>query len=353
MPTSLQHQYVMALIAGLAGALVSACAPMMGGPMGVVAPGAKWEEVSRSGRVFAEGVVAAPDGKIYVVDLTRTAIIKENNPGGTIYRYDPANGVTTKYMEPSGMALGLHFDKNGDLLISQDADDIGGRAVLRRNLATGATTVVADRYQGKRFNGANDLTTDAKGRIYFSDARYAGAEPYELPNAIYRVDLDGKITQLATDLFRPNGIEVSPDGKRLYVAAANFRRLPINPLGPHEDRFGITAGGVAAYDLDENGDISNGRLVFRNDELACDGMTMDTDGNLYITQHNGNPKEPKSWITVLDPSGKTIERIDPPAGALSTNVAFGRGKEADVLYLSTALPWGLHRIRTVRRGHYF
>ena len=341
------------VILGLAVALVAGCTSMMSGPAGVLAPGAKWEEVSRSGRVFGEGVVAAPDGKIYLVDLTRTAIVKENNPGGTIYRYDPATGTTTKYIEPSGMALGLHFDKNGDLLISQDADNIGGRALLRRNIATGTTTVLADRYQGKRFNGANDLTTDAKGRIYFSDARYAGEEPYELPNAVYRIDPDGKVTQLATDLFRPNGIEVSPDGKRLYVAAANFKRLPTNPLGPHEDRFGITAGGVAAYDLDDSGNISNGRLVFRNDELACDGMTMDTDGNLDITQHNGNPKEPKTWITVLDPSGKTIERIDTPAGPLATNVAFGRGTEAHVLYLSTALPWRLYRIKTVRRGHYF
>ncbi|MSQ20650.1 MAG: SMP-30/gluconolactonase/LRE family protein [Betaproteobacteria bacterium] len=269
------------------------------------------------------------------------------------FRYDPVTGATTKYMEPSGMALGLHFDKNGDLLISQDADNIGGRAVLRRNITTDVTIVVADRYQGKRFNGANDLTTDAKGRIYFSDARYAGEEPFELPNAVYRIDTDGKVTQLATDLFRPNGIEVSPDGKRLYVAAANFRRLPINPLGPHEDRFGITAGGVAAYDLDDNGNISNGRLIFRNDELACDGMTMDRDGNLYITQHNGNPKEPKGVITVLDPSGKTIEQIAAPEGVLTTNVGFGRGKEVDVLYLSAALPWRLYRIKTVRRGHYF
>ena len=120
------------------------------------------------------------------------------------------------------MANGLHVDKNGDLIIAQDADT-GGRAVLRRNLTTGATSVVANAYQGKKFNGPNDVTSDARGRIYFTDARYGGTEPMELPNAVYRVDPDGKITQLSTDIFRPNGIEVSADGKRLYVAAFNLK----------------------------------------------------------------------------------------------------------------------------------
>ncbi len=330
-----------------------ACASTGDRPAGVLAPGAQWQEVSRSGILFAEGVVADKNGKIYATDLTRTFLIKENNPGGTIYRYDPVTGVTSKLMEPSGMANGLHVDKNGDLLIAQ-GDDTGGRAVIRRNLATGEMRMLANTYRGKRLNGPNDLTSDAKGRIYFTDARYApGKEAFELPNSVYRIDPDGSITELETGLFRPNGIEVSPDGKRLYVATTNYTRLPINPLGPKTDRFGLPAGGVAMFDLDAAGNIANGRLVFRDDELAVDGMTMDTDGNLYIATHNANPKEPKSGITVLDPSGKIIERITNPPGALSTNVGFGRGDEAGVLYMSSALPWRLYRIRTVRTGHYF
>ena len=87
----------------------------------------------------SEGVVAAKDGKIYVSDITRPDEVKQNNPGGTIYRYDPATGATAKYMEPSGMSNGLHVDRNGDLIIAQEAEG-GGRAILRRNLTTGATT---------------------------------------------------------------------------------------------------------------------------------------------------------------------------------------------------------------------
>ncbi len=332
---------------------LAACGSIGSRPTGVVATGAQWQEVSRSGILFAEGVVADKNGKIYATDLTRTFLVKENNPGGTIYRFDPVTNTTTKVMEPSGMANGLHVDKNGDLLIAQ-GDDTGGRAVMRRNLATGEMRMLANTYRGKRLNGPNDLTSDAKGRIYFTDARYApGKEAFELPNSVYRIDPDGSITELETGLFRPNGIEVSPDGKRLYVATTNYTRLPINPLGPKTDRFGLPAGGVVMFDLDAGGNISNAKLVFRDDEQAADGMTMDTDGNLYIATHNANPKEPKSGITVLDPAGNVIERITNPAGALSTNVGFGRGDEANVLYMSSALPWRLYRIRTVRTGHYF
>src|SRR2546421_5056344 len=158
---------------------VASCAGLLR-PAAVTAPGAAWEEVSRAGKVYAEGVVAAKDGSVYVSDLTRTALVRDGNPRGTIYRYDPASGQTSKYMEPSGMSNGLHVDKNGDLIIAQYADT-GGRAVLRRNLATGKTSVVANAYRGKRLNSPVDVTSDAHGRIYFTDARYGGAEPMELP----------------------------------------------------------------------------------------------------------------------------------------------------------------------------
>jgi gluconolactonase len=321
-------------------------------PAGVVAPQAQWQEVSRAGVVYAEGVVAAKDGSIYVSDVTRTGLVRENNPHGTIYRLDPSTGVTSKYLEPSGMSIGLHVDKNGDLIIAQEADT-GGRAILRRNLATGRTDVVANAYRGRRLNSPNDVTSDARGRIYFTDARYGSLEPMELPNAVYRVDPDGRIVQLSTDILRPNGIEVSPDGKRLYVSASNTPRLAPNPNGPAKDRFGITMGGVVVYDLDAEGNIANGRVFYRRDDLLTDGMAMDSDGNLYVAMHNANPRDPKGDIVALDPSGAVLAQLPPPAAVLPTNLGFGRGVDAGMLYMTTAMPWRLYRINTVRRGHYF
>jgi gluconolactonase len=163
--------------AGFTSIMLAACASMMTSPTGILPEGAKWQEVSRAGLFTSEGVVAAKDGKIYVSDITRPDEVKQNNPGGTIYRYDPATGATAKYMEPSGMSNGLHVDRNGDLIIAQEAEG-GGRAILRRNLTTGATTVVASSYQGKRLNSPNDVTSDGRGRIYFTDARYFGNEPH-------------------------------------------------------------------------------------------------------------------------------------------------------------------------------
>ncbi len=335
-------------------AILMACSVGMAqSPSGILAKGAQWQEVFRGGIAWGEGVVAAKDGTIYLTDLTRTFVVKQNNPGGTIYHYVPATGLTTKYMEPSGMANGLHVDKNGDLIIAQDADT-GGRAVLRRNLATGATSVVADAYQGKKFNGPNDVTGDAQGRIYFTDARYGGTEPMELPNAVYRVDPDGKIAQISTAIFRPNGIEVSADGKHLYVAAFNLPGLPTNPNGPATDKFGLTSGGIVAYDLDKAGNISNGHVFYQSEEgLGPDGTAMDSQGNLYIALHNGNRKAPKTDIVVISQSGKLLEHLPTPGVGLTTNLGFGRGSDSHTLYATTGAPFGLFRIQTRKKGFYW
>jgi gluconolactonase len=337
----------------LAALLAASCSTGLLRPSGVAAPDANWEEVSHAGRVYAEGVVAAKDGAVYVSDVTRTALLREGNPRGTIYRYDPATGATSKYLEPSGMANGLHVDRNGDLVVAQDADG-GGRAVVRRNLTTGQTSLVANAYRGKRLNSPNDVTSDAKGRIYFTDARYGEPEPSELPNAVYRVDADGaRPVQISTDILRPNGIEISPDGRRLYVSASNTARLPPNPNGPAQDRFGITMGGVVVYDLDEGGNVANGRVFYRRDDLVADGMAIDSDGDLYVAFHNASPRDPKGAIVVLDASGAVLGELPVPAGALPTNLGFGRGADAGSLYMTSALPWRLYRLKTVRRGHYF
>jgi gluconolactonase len=304
---------------------------------GVLPEGAKWEKVSSAGKAFGEGVVAAKDGSIYLVDLA---------PPGTLFRYDPKTGETTKVMEPSGFANGLHIDKNGDLLMAQGAP--GSQGLAKRNLKTGAMTMLVDKYQGKRLIAPNDITTDRKGRIYFTDARFTQAEEPELPNAIYRLDPDGKLTQLNTDLMRPNGIEVSPDGKRLYVADSAAPRLKPNPIGPASDKFGITKGGIAVYDLAKDGSISNGRLFYKSDTVMPDGMAMDTAGNLYVAAHDN----PNRLVIALDPNGKVIQEFPLPDVGLTIQLGFGRGADAKSLYLSTGVPWGLWRIKTTKTGFY-
>ncbi|MGZ5805216.1 MAG: SMP-30/gluconolactonase/LRE family protein [Xanthobacteraceae bacterium] len=117
---------------------------------GVLPEGAKWEKISSAGKAFGEGVVAARDGTLYLVDLA---------PPGTLFRYDPKSGETTKVMEPSGMANGLHIDKNGDLLMAQGQP--GAVKIAKRNLTTGEVTTVVDSIEGKHLIAPNDITTDA------------------------------------------------------------------------------------------------------------------------------------------------------------------------------------------------
>ncbi|WP_171015970.1 SMP-30/gluconolactonase/LRE family protein [Ramlibacter sp. 2FC] len=84
----------------------------------------------------------------------------------------------------------MSFDRNNDLLMVH-AEHGGTRKITRTNLISGVQTVVADNYLGNPFVSPNELTVDAAGRIYFTDARYIGAGPLQLPNEVYRVDVDG------------------------------------------------------------------------------------------------------------------------------------------------------------------
>jgi gluconolactonase len=199
-------------------AILSAALSGTASAQGILPEGAKWEKVSGAGKAFGEGVVAAKDGSIYLVDLA---------PPGTLYRYDPKTGQTETVMSPSNLANGLYVDKNGDLLMGQGLP--GSQMLAKRNLKTGEVTKVVDSDQRKKLIAPSDITSDVQGRIYFTDARFNQTEEPELPNSVYRLDPDGNLTLLTTDIGRPNGIEVSPDGKRLYVASTGsspIRTIP-------------------------------------------------------------------------------------------------------------------------------
>ena len=111
---------------------------------------------------LTEGPAAAPDGSIYFTDMP---FGKDN---GMILRFDPRTRKTSVFANNSGKSNGLAFDADGNLL-SCDGADGGSRSVRRWNLKTGESEVLADRYQGKRFNSPNDLCVDVKGRVYFAE----------------------------------------------------------------------------------------------------------------------------------------------------------------------------------------
>src|SRR5262245_29692960 len=185
----------------------------------IVPKGAKLEKPwTRKDNVkggLTEGPSAGPDGSIYFTD------IRLGKDKSKIMRFDPKTKETTVFAADSGHANGLMFDAKG-YLIACEGSDMGGRCVSRWDVKTKKRTVIVDNYKGKKFNAPNDLCIDLKGRIYFTDPRYLGDEPRELTHrAVYRINTDGTVEEITHDVEKPNGIDISPDQKTLYVVDHN------------------------------------------------------------------------------------------------------------------------------------
>lgn len=311
--------------------VITVCAAGAQAPSGdrtIVSPDARLQ-VLYEGGFFTEGPAVAPDGTVFFSDITFTFASGTPPEAGHILRYDPATGATTVFRSPSGMSNGLKFDARGNLLACEGADH-GGRRVTRTDLATGKAVILASHYGGHRLNAPNDLTVDARGRIYFSDPKYLGHEPMEQEIfAVYRIDPDGTLARVITDAGKPNGVAVSPDQKTLYVVSNDngahaFDRMRPGSPPPPKGRMALLA-----YDL-----AADGSAVFRkvlvdyapND--GPDGLVCDAAGNLYVAVRDATGP----GIYVYSPEGRERARI--PTPELPTNVAFGRGAAAKTLYVT-------------------
>ncbi|HTU89877.1 MAG TPA: SMP-30/gluconolactonase/LRE family protein [Gemmataceae bacterium] len=296
---------------------------------------------------LTEGPAVAPDGSIYFSDIP---IGKDK---GTILRFDPKTKRTTVFTDDSHKSNGLKFDVKGFLIACEGADE-GGRCLARWETKTRKRTLIADRYQGKRFNSPNDLIIDRRGRIYFTDPRYLGSERRELKHhAVYRVDTDGKVSELTHAPEKPNGIALSPDERTLYVADNNNGTDRIDPSAPAPKPGAMK---VHAFPLDADGRVKGpGKvLIDFGMEGGCDGMTIDRKGNLYLAVRS--LKRPGIWV--LDPDGKEAAYIptgpSQPGGkepkGIPSNCCFGIGAESRTLYIT--VDTSLYRIPLKVEGHH-
>ena len=251
----------------------------------LVAPGATVDRVA-TGFGFLEGPAADADGNLYFSDVVRERI----------HRWSPETGITL-FREQTGRANGLAVDLDGTLLVCEMAN-----RQLTSIDQTNRLTILADRYEGQRFNSPNDLWVDPKGGIYFSDPRYGPTDDLEIEgNHVYYLSADRQtLSRVTNDLVQPNGIIGTPDGSRVYVADQG-------------------SGRVWAYRPEADGSLSDKRLFVSQ---GADGMTMDERGNLYLTGQD---------ITIFDPTGGQIASIgvpEPPA-----NLAFG-GPDRTTLFIT-------------------
>jgi gluconolactonase len=311
----------------------------------IVPADAKLEKVFDGGVVLTEGVASAPDGTMYFSDITFSHVSKDKRgfiEAGHIWQFNPKTGQAKIFRSPSGMSNGIKFDARGDMIVAEGAD-YGGRRVIRTDMKTGKSYIIAALFEGRPFNSPNDITIDEKGRIYFSDPRYLGHEPIEQPvQAVYRIDTDGSIHRIITDAGKPNGVVISPDQKTLYVVSNDnghwgIGRLPATaPV--HKGRMALLA-----YDLASDGTAKFRKvLVDYAPQDGPDGLVCDAEGNLYVAVRD----ETRPGIYAYSPEGKELAYIKTE---IPTNVGFGRGPECKTLYITAGK--SLYRIRLNKEGY--
>ncbi len=259
-------------------------------PQAIVADGATLVKAA-TGFSFTEGPSCAADGRIYFTD----------QPNDKIHIWDEQKGVSL-FTANSGRANGTYFDRSGNLLACADLNN----KLVRFSSDGKMTDLVSDGYNGKHLNGPNDLWSDPKGGIYFTDPYFArdyweeGHTEVQDCRAVYYLKPEGGLVRVIDDFKQPNGIVGTPDGKQLYVADQGSRT-------------------IWKYDINADGSLSGKTLFAQN---GSDGMTIDEKGNVYITSGR---------VIVFDPNGVKIGEI--PVPEFPTNLCFG-GKDRKTLFIT-------------------
>lgn len=266
----------------------------------------------QGGFQFTEGPASDGRGNLYFSDI----------PANRIYVLDAAGKVSV-FLEPSNHTNGLMVNQAGKLF----ACEMDGR-VVSIDVATKKATAVAATYNGNRFNAPNDLVLDQAGGVYFTDPHYRA--PMPLPQgkvAVYYCDASGKVVRLVDDLPAPNGVILSTDEKTLYVIPTGQKEMMAYPV----QSPGKLGEGRVFCSLKQKGASTNG---------GGDGLTIDSQGNLYITSALG--------LQVFDTQGKPLGIIEFPEQP--ANCTFG-GKGNKTLYATART--SLYSVQMEVSGHAF
>jgi gluconolactonase len=257
-----------------------------------------------TGTRWAEGPVWFGDGRY---------LLFSDIPNNRLLRWLEETGEVSVFRNPSNYSNGNFRDREGRLLTCEHDT----RRVTRTE-HDGTITVLADNFQGKKFNAPNDLVTHSDGTIWFTDPGYGIMSNYEghkatfeLPTAVYR--LDPKTRDLAVvvnDLDKPNGLCFSPDEKLLYVVDTG---VPKRAGDPHP---------IYVYNVD-GVRLKNRRLFANLSPGSSDGIRCDVDGNVWSAAGWG--PESFNGVHCFAPDGKLIGRIHLPETC--ANLCFGGVKK--------------------------
>jgi gluconolactonase len=251
-----------------------------------------------TGMRWSEGPVWFGDGRY---------LLWSDLPNNRIMKWEEETGAVSVFRKPSGNANGNTRDRQGRLVTCEHE----ARRVTRTEY-DGTITILADRFEGKRLNSPNDVVCKSDGSIWFTDppfgilGNYEGREAKpELPTNVYRLDPgSGRLTVVAGDINRPNGLCFSPDEKILYVIEA-----------------GVSPRVIRAYEVVDGGArVANGRVFLTAEaDGTPDGLRADVDGNLGVGWGMGT--EALDGVTIFNREGARIGRINMPERV--ANVCFG------------------------------
>ncbi|SPJ34147.1 SMP-30/gluconolactonase/LRE family protein [Kushneria phyllosphaerae] len=276
---------------------------------------------------WAEGPVWSGDGRYLLVS---------DIPNNRIMRWDEISQSLGVYRENSNFSNGMTRDLQGRLIVCEGSTthDIGRR--ITRTEPTGEITVLADNFEGKRFNSPNDIVVKRDGSIWFTDPPFQAGGYYEghkieteLPHGVYRIDADTlTVTRVIDNIAGPNGLCFSPDEQRLYVVEGRAK----------PDRL------VWAYQVNDDGTLgARHQHIVAKDFGGLDGIKCDEKGNLWCGWgSSGSPDadpEALDGVRVFDPEGKAIGHISLPERC--ANLCFG-GPQGNRLFMA-----GSHSIYSI------
>lgn len=242
---------------------------------------------------FTEGASVDQLGNVFFTD----------QPNDKIWKYS-VDGKLSLYMDKSGRANGTYFDKKGNLIVCADENNQIWSIDKNKKIK-----ILFTDYEGKKVNGPNDIWLDAKGGIYFTDPYYQrdywtrkspeipGQKVYYLPKG------KKEAIVVADDVVKPNGIVGTPDGKFLYIAD-------------------MGANKTYRYAIGADARLSDRQLILNQ---HSDGMTLDSNGNIYVTGKG---------VNIYKPNGEKIGHIDVPEEWCG-NICFG-GRDRNMLFITAS-----------------
>jgi gluconolactonase len=260
-----------------------------------------------TGARWTEGPVYFPLGRF---------LLFSDIPNDRMLRYDECDGSVSVFRTPCGYANGHTVDREGRLVTCEH----GGRQVSRTE-HDGRITVIADRFEGKRLNSPNDVVVRSDGSIWFTDPPFGILSDYEGhkaeselgKNYVFRVDRAGKMTVVADDFMRPNGLAFSRDEKQLYVVDSAGGRIPGAPKH------------IRVFDVTDDGRLTNSREFCDCTAGRFDGIRVDDAGRVWGATDDG--------AHCIAPDGTLIGKVRIPE--ICSNLVFG-GPKRNYLFITAA-----------------